>query len=391
MIESNFKRNKIFLLLLVVFCVSCVSSEKLLQRGEYDRAIHKTSEKLQKKPGNSKELEILKEAYVLANTFDTERIQFLMLEEREDNWVEIYHTYELLNARQNIVRRLPSQLRNQFEFINYDKDIIEAKNEAALVSYDRGVELMNRGDRLSARDAYDEFYRVRELYPEFRDVNKMLNESLFLGTNNVLFQIENNSGKILPEQFNVEMSRISLKDLNRFWLNFDTYDDPGVLYDYYIVLNIKEISISPERLEISKYEETKEIEDGERLLLDENGNVMKDSDGNDISVPNMVTVSAQVEESIQQKSAIVTGSFDIFSLHTDQLVKTELMSIESVFSHHSAVAGGNQKALSEETAAKIGRKTVPFPSDEALLLDSVDLLKERSRSMMAANRSMLHY
>lgn len=382
-------RKVVYLILLTGFVVSCVSSQKLLQRGQYDKAIDRSAEKLQKKPDNSNELGVLKEAYYLANTFDLERIEYLKLEGLEDSWIEIYQIYEHLDGRQNVVRRLPSPVRNQFEFVNYTELIIEAKSEAASVSYERGVELLERGDRYSARQAFNEFNRVQQIYPAYLDVDHLVHESLSLGTNNILFGVENSSDMILPSEFEAEVQRIALKDLNTSWLNFDTYEDSDLFYDYHIVLNIKSISVSPERVEINRYSESKDIEDGERFKMDENGNVMKDSLGNDIKVPNLVTVTAEVVESVQKKSAFVSGSLDFYDLRTDQLVRTDNISVESVFDHHSAVAIGNSKALSGETQKNIGQKPISFPSNEALLIDSVELLKERSRMVLAANRRML--
>ncbi len=389
MVNSYSIRNIIFVVLLAGFSVSCTSSEKLLQRGQYDRAIDRAAEKLQRSPNDSKEFEVLKEAFYLANTFDNDRIEYLQLEGRDDNWVEILHLYEKLNSRQNVVRRLPSQIRGQFDFINYNEKIVEAKSEAASVSYERGVELLSRGDRISARQAYAEFRRVQEIYPGFLEVDDKIHESINTGTNNVLFQVENNSNKILPDQFEAEMRRIALKELNTDWLNFDTYDDPNQVYDFYVVLNIKGISISPERMEVNRFEETKEVKDGEQVKRDSRGNAVRDSLGNDIKESNMVTVSAQVVETVQSKSALVSGSIDFFDLRTDQLVRTDNMSVENVFKHHTAVAIGDERALSEETASHLDRDTVPFPSDEALLLSSVELLKDRSKSVIAANRRML--
>ncbi|MFU8859454.1 MAG: hypothetical protein ACNA8K_03425 [Cyclonatronaceae bacterium] len=49
---------------------SCNSSQKMLERGKYHQAINRATEKLMKKPSNSKELRVLKEAFELANMFD---------------------------------------------------------------------------------------------------------------------------------------------------------------------------------------------------------------------------------------------------------------------------------------------------------------------------------
>ena len=384
-----FMKKLSYLLILSFFLISCNSSQKMLERGQYDRAIDRATEKLMKKPNNSKELGVLKEAYELANMFDKERIEFLELEGREESWVEIYELYEQLNWRQNKVRRLPSQIRNEFTFYNYDNEIVESKMAAAEVSYKRGIDFLERGDKLSARQAYNEFDRAAQIYPGFEDVDQKLYESHQLGMNHALYFIENNSGMVLPEFFDVEMKKTTLKDLNTHWLNFDTYENENIDYDYFLVLNITEISYSPETVERIIYSESKEIQDGLRYELDEDGNVKKDSTGTDIQVPNMVTVTAEITESEQKKTAFVAGSLDIYDLRSDQLLRTESASVEAVFQHRYGEFTGNREALTEETEKIIGGRAVPFPGNEQMLMDATDLLKNRSKTVISRNRRLL--
>jgi len=384
-----FMKKLSYLLILSFFLISCNSSQKMLERGQYDRAIDRATEKLMKKPNNSKELGVLKEAYELANMFDKERIEFLELEGREESWVEIYELYEQLNWRQNKVRRLPSQIRNEFTFYNYDNEIVESKMAAAEVSYKRGIDFLERGDKLSARQAYNEFDRAAQIYPGFEDVDQKLYESHQLGMNHALYFIENNSGMVLPEFFDVEMKKTTLKDLNTHWLNFDTYENENIEYDYFLVLNVTEIAYSPETVERRIYSESKEIQDGLRYELDEDGNVKKDSTGTDIQVPNMVTVTAEITESEQKKTAFVAGSLDIYDLRSDQLLRTESASVEAVFQHRYGEFTGNREALTEETEKIIGGRAVPFPGNEQMLMDATDLLKNRSKTVISRNRRLL--
>ncbi len=378
-----------YLLIISFFLISCNSSQKMLERGQYDQAIDRATEKLMKKPNNSKELGVLKEAYELANMFDKERIEFLELEGLEESWVEIYELYEQLNWRQNKVRRLPSQIRNEFTFYNYDNEIVESKMAAAEVSYKRGIDFLEQGDKMSARQAYNEFDRAAQIYPGYEDVDQKLYESHQLGMNHALYFIENNSGMVLPEFFDVEMKKTTLKDLNTHWLNFDTYENENIEYDYFLVLNITEIAYSPETVERRIYSESKEIQDGLRYELDEDGNVKKDSTGTDIQVPNMVTVTAEITESEQKKTAFVAGSLDIYDLRSDQLLRTESASVEAVFQHRYGEFSGNRKALSEETEKIIGGRAVQFPGNEQMLMDATELLKNRSKTVISRNRRLL--
>ncbi|WP_141691566.1 tetratricopeptide repeat protein [Rhodohalobacter halophilus] len=377
------------LLLLSLFLISCTSSQKMLDRGQYDRAIDKAAEKLRKKPNNEKELNVLKEAYELANMFDRERIEFLELEGREESWVEIYRTYEEMNRRQNVIRTLPSRVRNEFTFYNYDNEIIESKRAAAEVSYKRGLDFLERGDKISARQAWNEFDRAAEIYPGYEDVDIKLAESHRLGMNNALYFIENNSGMVLPDFFDAEMKKVTLRELNTHWLNFDTYENDNIDYDYFLVLNITEIAFSPESVERRIYKESREIQDGMRYEYDSNGNVKKDSTGTDIRVPNMVIVEAEITETEQSKSAFVAGSLDFYDLRSDQLIKTESASIEAVFRHRYARFSGNREALSEETEKIIGGREAPFPGNEQMMMDATELLKNRSKSIISRNRRLL--
>lgn len=384
------KKIGLLIVALMVF-TACTSSQKLLEKGKYDQAIEKSVKKLRKDPGNSEELGVLKEAYRKANHFDTERIDFLENEQRDENWVEIYELYTRLEARQDWIESLPTQLLNNFNLPDYDDELITSKENAAEVSYQRGLEYLNRGDRQSARLAYAEFERTRYIYDNYKNVDQKLNEALFRGTSNILFKIENTSDVILPRDFDYELKKIALKDLNRQWLNFDTYADTALSYDYYIVLDLNQIHVSPESVDKESYTETKEIQDGMKYVFDENGNVKKDSTGNDIKVPNMINVSAEVTETIQHKHAYISGSLDYIDLNSDQLIKTEKISVEALFEHFSAVASGNEKALSEETEEKLQSRPVPFPSDEVLLMDAASLLKEQSKNIIYRNRNIFRY
>ncbi len=382
------KVNAVFIIL-TLFIISCTSSQKMLDRGQYDRAIERSAEKLQKKPGNSKELEVLKEAFELANMFDRERIEFLELEGLEKSWIEIFELYEQLNHRQNRIRRLPTRVRNQFTYTNYDQAIIDSKSAAAEVSYRRGIEFMNRGDKAGYRMAWEEFNRTANLLPGYEDVDRKIIETRQLGLNNALFLAENNSNVIVPDYFQTELSKISLKDLNTRWLNFDTYENDHTQYDYLLVLNIGEISFSPESVERRIIRDSKEIQDGTRYEYDGNGNVKKDSLGNDIRVPNFKTVSAEVSEVLQQKSTFIGGSLDIYELETDQLIRTENLAVEWVFENRFGTLSGDRRALSDQNAAIVGGRELPFPTNEQMVLDSTELLKDRAKAVIRGQRRVL--
>ena len=381
------KTAMFFLLALIV--ASCASSEKMLQRGQYDRAIERSTDRLMKRPNDEKELRVLKEAFELANMFDRERIEFLEMEGREESWIEIYLLYEQLNDRQNRVRRLPTQIRNQFEFFNYNEQIIESKASAADVSYRRGIEFLEQGGRDNARRAFTEFERAHSIYPGYEDVLQYRDIAEREGRTHALFVVENNSGMVIPEFFDAEIRKVTLSNLNTRWIHFDTWENRNLDYDYFLVLNLTQIAFSPESINNNTHSVSQEIQDGMRYELDENGNVRKDSLGNDIRVPNMVTVSAQITETVQRKAALVAGSLDFYDTETDQLIRTDNLSVEAIFEHKFAQYSGDRRALSSELQQMVRGEQVPFPSNEAMMMDATQLLKDKSKSIVRANRRVL--
>ncbi|HEX6981595.1 MAG TPA: hypothetical protein VF181_02435 [Balneolaceae bacterium] len=380
-----------FFILIVGLFLGCTSSKELLQKGRYDQAIRKSAEALREEPKNTEELYVLKESYQKANLFDKERITFLKMENRDGNWLEIYHLYTQLRNRQAIIRSLPPSVRTQFALVDYNAEIIHSKKAAAEASYQKGLEYLDRGYRESARLAWQEFVKVTNIYPDYKNVRQLMAEARFLGTNFVLLQIENNSESVLPADFDEALRKISFAKLNSQWVQYETNPDSSVQYDYAVIVNIREIQISPATIEKRSYTETKEIQDGMKYVFDANGNVKKDSLGNDIKVPNMLTVSAEVTESIQHKAAQVGGSIDYINLNTNQLVKTDNISVNAVFEHFSAVASGYEEALSDESLQKIASRPLPFPSDEMMLMDAAQLLKDRAKAIIYQNRELLAY
>ena len=380
-----------YVLLLSLLITSCVSSSKRLQQGEYDKAIVKAAKILQKKPNKTNEIKTLKKAYSLANSKDLEAIKLLRLSGQPDIFDKVVILYNRLINRQEVVERLPDYLliRIGFEPIDYSQELITSKKKAAKFFYAHALKLLEDGDKHDARQAYDELSKVKNYFPIYQDVDTKMNEAYSKGVNHIIFFIANESHTVLPEDFEDELLKISLKKINKQWLNFDTYVDKNINYDYSIYLNIKHIEVSPERVKEIHYEETKEIEDGFDYILDENGNVKKDEKGNDIKVPRFSTITCYVTETRLTKSAIVSGSLDFYDERSGQLIKTMPIASEFNFKYRLAFANGNLDALRKKTRRLIKNKPIPFPSDLQLIFDTNENLKSKVKRIINSNRMIL--
>jgi len=374
------------LLVSAIVLSGCASSKTLLRQGRYDEAIGKTVRKLKKNSDKTKQIDILAEAFKLANERDLERISFLKKTGQPEIWEEVFDRYSRLKYRQDLVKTAPSEVLSIIGFVprDYDNDVIEAKRKAAEYFYAHATDLLSKNDKYMAREAYEDLLKVRGYYPNYKDVENLLNKALFLGTTQVLFKMNNTAPVILPAGFEEELLKIAIKDLNTRWINFDVREVQDRDYDNFILLNIRVIDVTPERIREQAWEESKVVEDGWKYVYDANGNVMKDTAGNDIKETKYKTISCKVLETTMNKSAIVTGVLDFYDNHSKQLLKSEPITAQSDFNHVFIMGMGDLNALKSETRQRLG-KPVPFPGDLDMIMMSNDILKDVAKNIIHNN------
>ena len=179
-------KTTIYIIALFTLIAGCTSSATYLDRGEYDLALQKSVSKLIKKSTNEKEARILEKAYSLANQRDQEAIAAKRTEGSAQSWDQIATLYGGLKARQQLVKKVvPLEIGGKtidFETVNYDEEIKDAKKTAALSYYEHAKKLMEGRDRKSNRDAYFEFQRAKSLSTDFPDIERLMQTTKDLGT-----------------------------------------------------------------------------------------------------------------------------------------------------------------------------------------------------------------
>jgi len=369
---------------------SCTSSTKLLEHGDYDSAINKSIKKLLRDSDNPKEIKVLKKSWQLANDNNLDRINKLKLSGQPDIWKSVNDNYVQLDSRQDRVRRLPDAVLRKINFVreDYSSDLAATLKKAVDFNYKHAKMLLSSGTKEDARTAYNELMFIKEKMPNYMDVNAKLEQAHTMGTNYVLFQIENSSNTVLPKNYEEQILKISISDLNEQWVAFDNYSRKDFQYDFYIDLLLKEINVSPELIQKEKIVDSKDVEDGWEYVLDANGNVMKDSLGNDIKKTKHVTIKAYVTKNDMSKRAQVKGTLDYYDSKSGQLIKTFPITTEFAFEHHFATFEGDEKALSKSSYELVKNKPVPFPSDAEIIFDTSDELKRIAFDRIKRDRNL---
>jgi hypothetical protein len=371
-----------------LFMVACKSSSKQLESGNYDAALQKSAKKIKKNPGKFEEVDTFNDAYRLAYEKDNTEVNRLKELGDPANWGKIYAIYVRMNKRQDLAASLPSVGIN-YEERDFSGEITTAKDNATEYAYAKGVDLLATNNRFEARKAYERFNEAKRYNPAYKDVNAKLAEAKLAGTTNVFFRIEDNAKVVAPQAMMEAIQNIDVNDLDKTWRNYDSYIDTTKLYHYSIILSLQMIDVSPEQLKETASIESKEVSDGFDYVLDANGNVTKDSLGNDVKVPKYKTITCKVQRFHQMKTARISGVIEYYDNATDKKLKSEPITTDAKFDHAYAIANGDLNALKPATQKEIKVQPLAFPPDEALIMQAGELMKKMTKDIIVKNNNFL--
>lgn len=363
---------------------NCHTAKYYVESGNYDGAIDYCVDHLK---GHNKKKDDLVKGLELAFQKATERDMraagALIGEGRSDNWARVYQIHQQIHARQDKVNPLiPLKSKDGYEakflFVNIEKLEQESRTNAAEHLYQKAVTALEqgrRGDKAAARDAYTILGDLHNKYfREYKNKEAMQQEASIIGVVHVIFEVKNETNRLLPRDFNQRILAISKRDLDSKWRSYDFEPATGVKYDYKAIFRLNNVDISPERIRERSYTDEHEIQDGWEYVYDTHGNVKKDSSGKDIKHPRNVLVRANVLEVFQTKAARITGQVDIFDTGNKALLDSNPLATEVLFEHYASTFAGDVRALSDESRCRIGNRPAPFPADEDMLVQAADRL-----------------
>jgi len=384
-----------FIFILSIILSGCGSSKKQLQKGNYDAAIAKAVKQLRKDRSDVKQIDILDRSYKVANDQDNERIRFLKMEGKPNNWDEIYLVYKSLNDRQALVRTVTPLDWNgkslDYPYTDYMPDMVNAKRKAADFYYAHGIELMKNDLKDSYRQAYNEFVRAKEYIGDYEGIDSKIQEAKYQGMSRVYVSIENNSIIKFPKEFEQDLLALDLPNLNSEWVEYHTQDLNGnTQYDYFVNVNIKNVAVSPDKTIQKDTVIKKSVEDGFTYALDGKGNVMKDTLGNDIKLKKYKTLQCALVESIQLKACQINGDVEVIQTTPNKVLKKDPIGAQSNFEHISARALGDKQALNSKQLEQINTAPIEFPDDIEMVIRCSESLKMAIRGAIQNNKRFIY-
>ena len=391
------KKSLLFTVLsfLLISCSSIKNTQEAISNGNYDSAINTAIENLKRnktKKGNQPYILLLEDAFAKATSKDLAKISFLKKDNNPENIETIFVLYGELKRRQETLKPLlPLFIREEnraaaFKFNNYDDEIIANKNQLSDYLYAKAKQLFNANNKFDYRAAYHDLEYLEKINPNFKDVRNLLDVAHEKGLDFVIVSMKNKTQKVIPKRLEDDLLNFDTYGLNDLWTVYHGAKDSKIRYDFGLELNLRNIKVSPEQIREKEIIKEKDIKDGFKYLLDENGNQVLDQEGNKIKVDKFVKVRCELYQFTQFKSAKVTGIVKYVDLNTKQIIQSYPIESRFSFQHIYANFKGDKRALDASFLDLIRFRVVPFPTNEQMIYDAGQDLKEKLKSIISRNK-----
>lgn len=366
---------------------SCGGS-KATSGSDLDSSITNASIKLKKNPNNERQVGILEDAYKKATDRDLASIEYLKQQVNSDpsKWLDIYNIYDKMQIREiAVVPLLPLYVDGreaQFDIPNIDVEANEAKKKASNNLYNTATTLLNSGDKMKAREAYDLYDRLIEFDYDYLDALDKRAEAKIKGSTNVYVQMKNSTGGQLPSNFESDLLSIRQGVFTDPWVLYHTQRQSGINYDYDVLLDVTRLIVGQDQQQQRQYRDQQQVIVGYRDV--------KDNEGNTVRQPQYGTVYADVLETTQAKPIRIEGSAQYTDNRKNEVVATIPLEREEAWQNVYAQFRGDERALSQESIAKIQAGQQPFPTDDQLLDFGGKLLNQVVINLFEQNNSNLN-
>ncbi len=384
-------------LLFIAFVFGCgvKQTKSFVSSGDYDAAIDNATSSLRtnkERKGKQDYIYLLEEAFAKAKERDLRDVAFLKKEANPANFEKVYNTYLMMIGRQEKIRPLlPLNLIKEnreaiFPFEDYSDDLVKSKISLSNYLYTNAKALLITKDKMNFRRSYDDLAYLERINPNFKDARILMNEAAQKGTDFVHVYTKNETNMVIPIRLQNDLLDFSTYGLDDKWTIFHNNKQNNVKYDYGLLVNFRQINISPEQVKEREFVKERLVKFGTKRLLDAQGKTVLDEKGNAVVVDDMRTTQVSIYEFGQFKSAQVVAKVDYVDFRTNQLLQA--FPLESTFNFENTYATfkGDRRAADDNYNPFFDRRAMPFPSSEQMVFDCGEDLKGKLKNIIVRNR-----
>jgi len=330
----------------------------------YDENINRIVQKIHQYPHRTKDLDELKENFLLANQVDKDGIQALLTTGQPDIWYGVYQSYSKVDKRQQLILTIPEKsfLLLGIEKADYQKELIESKYKATAYYYAHAVKLLQEAKPEPARQAYDELLKVAGMNGSYRDIDKLIRKAILGGATNVVSEMHNRTGKVISTSMINQLSIIiwEFKKARYGQVKPAGTDDS---WSFTLRVILDDIEIGPDQVKDLEYQEERDLYQGETVID---------------------TIKCLISESRQLKKAHLSGSLEYFDPRIGQVINTVPIKVETIFSNAYATLQGDPTAAGDDTRKLLDSKKVAYPTDEQMILTATEEFVKKAKEIILA-------
>ncbi len=348
-----------FFLFLFVLMAACSTGQRSLEKGDYDKAVYKAVNRLQKSTSNSKALNTLRKAYDLATEDHQTKIREAKLSSNILRWEQVIQEYEALNNLADAIRKCPSYLEEIPNPPKFISELAEAKLNAADVRYARGLKLMAEKNRQSAKQAYEDFERAEQLSPGYKDAKQKIDDAYWAA---VL--------KVVVEPVEVHRGVYELSNeyfQNKIFEYLENYEARSFI-KFYTPKQAKREDLVPDQVLSLSFDD---FVVGQTYVKERVEEVKRDSVKVGTSRGSDVFGTVKAKVSVFEKTITSTGLLDfrVLDWRTKNVITQEKMPGTFVWQDQWGTYQGDERALSDNYLKITKKREGLAPAPQALFLE----------------------
>lgn len=337
------KAMKLLVLLFSVVMLSCSKSgKKALESGEYYQAALQSIEKLKKDSDNDKSLEVLPNAYKLAQEDLLRDISRAKMANQQFKYERVVDNYAKLNELHDRIEKC-NACRKIVSPDSYFREYEDAVEMAATERYDYADALLRRGTIESGRTAFESFNELIRYAPNYKDVNSKAEEALFLGSYHVVVEQPGINSKMY--QYSNDFFRGKIDEFlqtNRRLNKFIRFYQPA---------EAKQLKLNPDhvvRLEFIEFVVGETNLKSEKVNVTSNDSVKTGSakiNGKNVDVYGLVNATVtRFHKSVRSRGLL---SMEIYDYKSKKVLLRDELPGEFIWDNKWASYNGDERALSK--------------------------------------------
>ena len=334
--------------LLAAMLTACNTTKKLYEAQEYDQVIQRLAPDICHGDMNAKRINMVAASYHKANQADHERIQALKASGQPDVWPEIYQRYCSMKGRNEALACFPTKVKNGMNYVklDLDEDMMAARNHAEAFLVAKANQLLSTGSKDDGQEAMKYVIQLNKTNKDNPIYHRLLTRSMLCFGDVVYLGCYGEDGLSLLPEFKSMVLNFDEGELPTY-NKFETTWNRNVNYANSVYVVVKEIKVSPSRLDEVSFKE------------------------------NNAGKTVEVTDHSQSKSVTVSGSIDFMNGDMCRFAMlTVPFEVTSTFKNDYTTIKGDREACSSETLSRLNSHPVPVPTDESMLIDAAKKLND---------------